>query len=101
MAIEDESVKTKAVFTLAILSLNVVLASFVNDIWFYIVVMGAATCPFLAYVVPATIYIDIKGKQQARIALVFKLFGFAMMLTYTAISLFGWHTRRFIKVPPL
>jgi len=62
MALEEASISQKAWMVAAILILNIMLASFINEFWFYIVFMGSLTCPFLAFVLPAEIYTTIMVK---------------------------------------
>jgi hypothetical protein len=62
MALEETSPKVKAGLIGGILLLNVVLASFINDFWFFVVLMGSCTCPFVAYAAPASIYATLMRK---------------------------------------
>jgi hypothetical protein len=64
LALEEATPLTKASLIAIIMLLNVMLASFVNDYWFFVVMMGSTTCPYLAYVVPADIYVDILKKSN-------------------------------------
>lgn len=62
MALEEASLKTKAALIAIILILNIIAASVIIDYWFFIVIVVFCTCPFLAYIIPAEIYIDITKK---------------------------------------
>ena len=59
MALEEATPKTKAILIASIMLVNVLLATFINDFWFYLTLMGSCTCPFLALTAPAEIYIGI------------------------------------------
>ena len=54
---------TRAALIAAIVILDVLLAAFIKDVWFFVVFMGACTCPFLGYVVPAEIYASVLLKH--------------------------------------
>jgi hypothetical protein len=97
-ALEEVSVRTKAWIFALILLINAGTASMGGQSWFYIVFMGSSTCPFLAYVVPAYLYQDLKRKQGANSypAIAFMVLGVLMMIMYTSVSVFAWHVKVFI-----
>jgi len=99
MALEETTPKTKAILTAFIMVFNIFAASFINDFWFFIVIMGSSTCPFLAFVMPANIYAKILQKKNlpAWAPLTLKYFGLAMIITYSSAALFAWHIRIYIR----
>ena len=62
MALEEASLKTKAALIAIIMIFNITAASLIIDYWFFVVIVGSCTCPFLAYIIPAEIYLDIIKK---------------------------------------
>lgn len=100
LALEEATFRQKAGLIAAILVLNVLLAGLIYDIWFYITWMGAVTCPFLAYVMPAEMFIrvmQLKNRDYTAYgAQIFKYFGFGMVISYTTFTMFAWHNIRFI-----
>jgi hypothetical protein len=100
LALEEATFRQKAGLIAVILVLNVLLAGLIYDIWFYITWMGAVTCPFLAYVMPAEMFIRVmrlKNRDyKAYGAYAMKYFGFSMVVGYTTCTMFAWHNIRFI-----
>lgn len=102
LALEETTPQTKAILIALILLFNVLLAGFISDFWFFVVLMGSCSCPFVAYAAPAEIYATMIKKQTGKNAygaIFFKYFALVMMIVYSALAMFAWHVRVFIRSP--
>ncbi len=78
LALEETELKTRVVLLICLVLLNVIVATFFRFLWFYIVIFGSFTSPFLTYLVPGTLYYHEKKKEsihKARLAFAFAAFG--------------------------
>jgi len=94
LALEETSRNTKVLVLVVLVLINVACASFLRFFWFYIVVFGSFTTPFLTYIVPGFLYYTEKKKESvkiARIAFGFAVFGLVQILLIEASSIFMWH----------
>ncbi len=78
LALEETDFKTRVVLLICLVLLNVIVATLFRFLWFYIVIFGSFTSPFLTYLVPGILYYHEKKKEsihKARLAFAFAAFG--------------------------
>ena len=103
LALEETEPKTRLVLLISLLMLNVIVATFFRYLWFYIVVFGSFTSPFLTYLVPSILYHhqQKESNQKARLALAFGVFGLIQIVLLSASSIFMWHVDLYLKINTL
>jgi hypothetical protein len=103
LALEETNLKTRVVLLISLLMLNVIVATFFRFLWFYIVIFGSSTSPFLTYVVPGILYYHQQkaSNQRARLAFAFGVFGLIQIVLLSASSIFMWHIDLYMNINTL